>query len=109
MGKGPLAERLRWAADKGFDAVSFEDRQLTAEGHDEISPEVERLIGKLGLAVTIHPSPGPRGSPEKEAVFSKGIERAADFQKTTGSVRSIGIDPAWVSEEGVVVYDAERT
>jgi sugar phosphate isomerase/epimerase len=24
-------------------------------------------------------------------------------------VRSIGIDPAWVSEKGVVVYDAERT
>jgi len=109
MGKGPLAERLRWAADKGFEAISFEDRQLTAEGNDKISPEVERLIGKLGLAVTIHPSPGPRGSPEKEAAFSLGITRAADLQKSTGSVRSIGIDPAWVSKEGVVVYDAERT
>ena len=109
MGKGPLTERIRWAADKGFDAVSFEDRQLTAEGPEGIGPEVERLLGQLGLAVTIHPSPGPRGSPEKEEAFSRGVERAADLQRSTGCVRSIGIDPAWISEKGVVVYDAERT
>ncbi|MHC4250545.1 MAG: sugar phosphate isomerase/epimerase family protein [Planctomycetota bacterium] len=109
MGKGPLAERVRWAADKGFDAVSFDDAQLTADGPGGVGREVERLLGRLGLAVTVHPSPGPRGSPEKEEAFGRAVERAAELQKSTGCVRSIGIDPAWVSEKGVVVYDAERT
>jgi sugar phosphate isomerase/epimerase len=109
MGKGPLEERFRWAADKGFDAVSIDDAQLLAEGPGGVSRDVERLLGKIGLDVTVHPSPGPRGSPEKEELFGQAVERAAELQKNTGCVRSIGIDPAWVSEKGIVVYDAERT
>lgn len=109
MGKGPLAERIRWAADKGFEAVSFDDGQLTADGPEGVGREVERLLCALKLAVTIHPSPGPAGSPEREAAFGRAVARAADLQRNTGCVRSIGIDPAWVSREGVVVYDAERT
>lgn len=109
MGKGPLAERMRWAADKGFDAVSLDSAQLTADGPEGVGREVEQLLGRLGIAVTVHPSPGPRGAVEQEETFERAVARAAELQKNTGCVRSIGIDPAWVSEKGVVVYDAERT
>ena len=55
MGKGPLADRLRWAADKGFEAVSFEDRQLLGEGHSGIAPEVERIARPTQSMRTRHP------------------------------------------------------
>jgi sugar phosphate isomerase/epimerase len=109
MGKGPLTERIRWAADKGFDAVSIDSAQLSTDGPEGVGRDVEEVLSQLGIAVTVHPSPGPRGAVAQEEAFSKAVVRAAELQKNTGCVRSIGIDPAWVSEKGIVVYDAERT
>ncbi len=74
-----------------------------------VGDEVARVIARLGLAVTIHPNPWPSGSPDRERLFTRAGARAADLQRSTGLVRSIGIDPAWVSRSGIVVYDPHGT
>ncbi len=109
LGNVPLAERVRWAAESGFDAVSFQDAQLVATGPYGLGPGVERIIRKSGLEVTIHPTPPSPATADKRAALSRAIARAAELQRRTGLVRSIGIDPVWVSVEGVVVYDPDGT
>ena len=109
LGKVPLAERVRWAADSGFAAVSFTDDQLVAEPPFGVDAALERLIAKRGLAVTVHPAPGPTHSETRRINFARGVARAAELHSSTGAVRSIGIDPAWRSVGGDVIYDPEAT
>ncbi len=105
----PLAERVRWAADNGFASVSFSDDQLVADPPLGVDAEVEGVLSERGMAVTVHPAPGPLHSETRRRNFKCGVARAAELQLSTGAVSSIGIDPAWRSVGGDVVYDPEGT
>ncbi len=109
LGDVPLADRVSWLADNGFTSVSFLDGQMAAAPPMGVDAGVEKLIAKTGLAVTVHPAPGPVHSEKQQAVFKKGGARAAELHSSTGAVRSVGIDPAWRSVKGDVVYDSEGT
>ncbi|MHC4506791.1 MAG: sugar phosphate isomerase/epimerase family protein [Planctomycetota bacterium] len=105
----PLAERVRWAADNGFGSVSFSDDQLVADPPLGVDAEVEGVLSERGIAVTVHPALGPIHSETRRTNFTRGVARAAELHSSTGAVRSIGIDPAWRSVGGDVVYDLEAT
>jgi sugar phosphate isomerase/epimerase len=115
LGPVPLAERIRWVADSPLTAVGLMDRMFVSEAQDAVTREVVELIGRLDLDVTIHPAAVPfsgaggAGGNEREEVFKKAVERAADLQRETGRVRVIAVDPAATSRGGDMIYDPEGT
>lgn len=112
LGPVPLAERIRWVADSPLTAIGLMDRMFVSEAQDAVTREVVELIGRSDLDVTIHPAAVPftgAGSSERQEVFKKAVERAADLQRETGRVRVVAVDPAATCRGGDMIYDPEGT
>lgn len=110
LGRLPLAERMGWLAENGFDVVSFLDSELVSIAEDprKSAAFVARELNAVDLQATVHASSGPSGSEERRRVFSQALATVAELQRLTGRLLCFSIDPSWHGGEKVV-YDPDGT